>query len=53
MDANNKAAFENSVSDNQTAVCPNCSATVKPGAKFCVSCGAKLGEQDIEDVIEF
>lgn len=25
------------------AFCPNCHAAVKPGAKFCVKCGARLG----------
>ena len=25
-------------------VCPNCGALLRPGAKFCVSCGKRLGE---------
>ena len=25
-------------------VCPNCGALLRPGAKFCVSCGQRLGE---------
>ena len=33
--------------------CPSCEAGLPKNSKFCNICGAKLGEQDIEDVIEF
>lgn len=46
MDAKSKVNFIHSVADGQKIPCPKCGALNRTGARFCITCGAALGQAE-------
>ncbi len=42
-------AFVEATAGEQDAACPECKAKIKPDAKFCPGCGAKIVQQSCAD----